>query len=200
MTPQQEQLVLDHMKIVPAIARQLVKRLGLPYWIDIDEMVSCGNVGLCRAALQFDPERGVQFGTYAHFKIRASIIDDFLRKQAPICAPMGKDDIASRRVDIDSLLPRAKLDEYEPSDPTPSIEEILIEAQEQRRKCRHLAFASKSVTKIELRAAVSKHSEGKTLREIGAEQGRSASWAHYRVHCGERQLREALLDPEGETA
>jgi RNA polymerase sigma factor (sigma-70 family) len=185
MTPEQEQLVLDHMKIVPAIARQLVKRLGLPYWIDIDEMVSCGNVGLCRAALQFDPERGVQFGTYAHFKIRASIIDDFLRRQAP----------------IPTALQTAEMEELdEPIDPTPSVEEILIEAQEQRRKCRHLAFASKSVTKIELRAAVSKHSEGKTLREIGAEQGRSASWAHYRVHCGERQLREALLDPAGNDA
>jgi len=33
------------------------------------------------------------------------------------------------------------------------------------------------------------------LREIGAAEGRSASWAHYRVHCGERQLREALLAP-----
>ncbi|MGI9069734.1 MAG: hypothetical protein ACR2JB_00005 [Bryobacteraceae bacterium] len=84
---------------------------------------------------------------------------------------------------------------HEPTDPSPSVEQVLIEQQEQRRKCRHLRFAGLRVGEIELRCATKKHMNGETLREIGAAEGRSASWAHYRVHCGERQLREALSDP-----
>jgi len=176
LTPEQQQLVTDHTHIVPAIAKQLMKRFSLPSWIDLSEMVACGYLGLCNAALKFDPALG-RFETYASWKVRGAIIDDFLRRQAPVMQSTEPD----------------PLDENEPIDPTPSAEETLIEAQERGRKCRHLAFASKSVTAIELRAATSKHSHGKTLREIGAAEGRSASWAHYRVHCGERQLREALL-------
>jgi DNA-directed RNA polymerase specialized sigma subunit len=145
---------------------------------------------MCNAALGFDPERGTKFGTYAHFKVRGAIIDDFLRKQTDVghthrtpCSAIGELEDAD-----------------EPIDASPSAEDVLIEQQEQRRKCRHIAFAGKSVGVIEFRAVTKKHMRGESLREIGAAEGRSASWAHYRVHCGERQLKEALLDPAANDA
>jgi hypothetical protein len=95
-------------------------------------------------------------------------------------------------------LKQGALANAEPADPTPSVEDILIEAGEQRRKCRHIAFAGKSVGEVELRAVTKKHMKGESLREIGKAEGRSPTWAHYKVHCGERQLREALLSTRGE--
>ncbi len=179
LTGAQQQLVTDHLAIVPAIAKQLVKRLSLPHWIDIDEMVSCGYVGLCNAALSFDPTRNIKFGTYAHFRIRGAVIDDFLRKQ-----DVATDDLAAVQAET------RQLDHL--ADPTPSMEDTMIDEQEQRRKCRHLAFAKLSMGEIEYRAVTKKHLQGQTLKEIGAAENRSATWAFYRVHCGERQLRQAL--------
>ncbi|MGI9071302.1 MAG: sigma-70 family RNA polymerase sigma factor [Bryobacteraceae bacterium] len=91
LTTAQQQLVTDHMSLVPGIARQLVKRFSLPHWIDIEEMESCGYVGLCKAALNFDPNRS-NFGTYAHLLVRGAIIDDYHRS---IRAPMFHDVLAT---------------------------------------------------------------------------------------------------------
>ncbi|MGI9070574.1 MAG: sigma-70 family RNA polymerase sigma factor [Bryobacteraceae bacterium] len=196
LSPEQEALVLAHMSLVPGIARMLVKRFSLPHWIDVEEMESCGYVGLCKAALNFDPIRS-NFGTYAHLLVKGAMIDDYLRKQPPTApisgmlnAPDGKK--AWHVWDEPRADKRANYGE-DPADPSPSAEDVLIEQGEQRRKCRHLSFASVRVSEVEFRCATKKHMNGKTLREIGAAEGRSASWAHYRVHCGERQLREALL-------
>ncbi|MGI9073259.1 MAG: sigma factor [Bryobacteraceae bacterium] len=184
LTTAQQQLVIDHAHIVPGIARLLVKRFSLPSWIDIEEMESCGYVGLCSAAIAFDPTRGIAFGTFAHYRVRGCIIDDYLRRQPPVAFRLGDELIEGEELQAAHA---------EPADPSPSVEDVLIEQGEQRRKCRHLSFASVRVSEIEFRCASKKHMNGETLREIGAAEGRSASWAHYRVHCGERQLREALL-------
>jgi hypothetical protein len=113
-----------------------------------------------------------------------AILDHFLRRQTPATLPMISDDVLGSELSSG---------EEEPIDLTPSIEDTLIEAQEQQRKCKHLAFARLEVGEIEFRAVTKKHMAGKTLKEIGASEGRSATWAYYRVHCGERQLRDALL-------
>ncbi|MGI9074295.1 MAG: hypothetical protein ACR2JB_23950 [Bryobacteraceae bacterium] len=159
-------------------------------------MESCGYVGLCKAALNYQPGR-CAFPTYAHLLIRGAIIDDYLRKQQPVMFS-----VANLTLDESAIMGRTQDqgDRWicttipEPCDKSPSVEDILIEQQEQRRKCRHLSFAGLRVSAIEFRCASKKHMNGETLREIGAAEGRSASWAHYRVHCGERQLREALLE------
>jgi DNA-directed RNA polymerase specialized sigma subunit len=122
LSPAQQQLVADHAHIVPSIARQLVKRFSLPYWIDIEEMISCGNLGLCNAALRFDPALG-KFETFASWKVRGAILDGFLRRQAPATLPMISDDF------FESELSNGG---EEPIDPTPSIEDTLIAEQKQQ--------------------------------------------------------------------
>ena len=47
--------------------------------LDLDDLVGEGNLGLIRAAEEFDPNFGVRFGTYATYwikeKIRSALID-----------------------------------------------------------------------------------------------------------------------------
>jgi RNA polymerase sigma factor for flagellar operon FliA len=52
----------------------------LPASIDVDDLVSMGFLGLMDAADRFDPKKGVQFATFAEFRIRGAMLDG-LREQ-----------------------------------------------------------------------------------------------------------------------
>ncbi len=47
----------------------------LPSWIDADDMIQDGMVGLVRSSRRFDPHRGTKLGTFANLLINASICD-----------------------------------------------------------------------------------------------------------------------------
>lgn len=49
-------------------------------FVDIDDMMSCGVIGLIDAVTKFDIHKGINFKTYAGYRIKGEIID-FLRKQ-----------------------------------------------------------------------------------------------------------------------
>jgi RNA polymerase sigma factor FliA len=49
--------------------------LNLPVRVDLDDLVSYGQLGLAEAAREFDPARGVQFTTFAYYRIRGAIYD-----------------------------------------------------------------------------------------------------------------------------
>lgn len=76
-----DQLILEHLPLV----RHLVGKMTaeLPPGVDIDNLESAGVLGLVEAAHRFDPERGVQFKTYAYTRIRGSILDE-LRRNCPL--------------------------------------------------------------------------------------------------------------------
>lgn len=42
---------------------------------ELDEMVACGLLGLIEARQRFDDSRGVQFSTFAYYRIRGAILD-----------------------------------------------------------------------------------------------------------------------------
>jgi RNA polymerase sigma factor for flagellar operon FliA len=50
-------------------------KLRIPPHIEIDDLVSSGVVGLLDALERFDPSRGIQFRTYAEFRIRGAMLD-----------------------------------------------------------------------------------------------------------------------------
>jgi RNA polymerase sigma-32 factor len=62
------QLVTAHLRLVAKIAMGY-RGYGLP----LDELISEGNIGMMRAVLGFDPDRGFRFSTYALWWIRAAI-------------------------------------------------------------------------------------------------------------------------------
>ncbi len=48
---------------------------------DLDDLVSAGFLGLIEAKQRFDPTRGVQFSTFAYYRVRGACIDS-VRKMA----------------------------------------------------------------------------------------------------------------------
>lgn len=48
-------------------------------YVEFDELVALGNVGLTEAAQRFDPDAGVTFTTFAWYRIHGSIIDGLRR-------------------------------------------------------------------------------------------------------------------------
>lgn len=73
MTQEQEQVLLDHLPVVRFLARRIHERL--PQHVDIEDLVSAGVVGLMDAFAKFDPDKKVQFRSYAQFRIRGAILD-----------------------------------------------------------------------------------------------------------------------------
>ena len=73
MTAEQESILLEHLPIVRYLARRIHERL--PQHVDMEDLVSAGVVGLMDAFSKFDPEKKVQFRSYAQFRIRGAIID-----------------------------------------------------------------------------------------------------------------------------
>jgi RNA polymerase sigma factor for flagellar operon FliA len=49
-------------------------------YIDTDDLMSCGVLGLINAVQRFDVNKGISFKSYAFHRIRGEIIDN-LRKQ-----------------------------------------------------------------------------------------------------------------------
>lgn len=79
LTPEQSAWVERAAPKVAIIARSI--RRMLPE-ARIDELESAGYEGLVQAALRYDPESGVAFGAFAHYRIRGAMIDWF-RSQSP---------------------------------------------------------------------------------------------------------------------
>lgn len=73
LTPEQERVLLEHLPTVRYLARRIHERL--PQHIDIEDLVSAGIVGLMDAFAKFDPDKKVQFRSYAQFRIRGAILD-----------------------------------------------------------------------------------------------------------------------------
>ena len=68
-----EQLVFMHQGLVRALARGIHR--SFPSYIELDDLIGYGQIGLAQAARDFDPERGMQFSTFAYYRIRGAILD-----------------------------------------------------------------------------------------------------------------------------
>jgi RNA polymerase sigma factor for flagellar operon FliA len=73
LTAEQERILLEHLPVVRFLARRIHERL--PQHVDIEDLVSAGVVGLMDAFAKFDPDKRVQFRSYAQFRIRGAILD-----------------------------------------------------------------------------------------------------------------------------
>lgn len=64
-------------KYMPTVRRIVLQyNRKLPPKIDVDDLVSAGIVGLLRAMEKFDPEKGVNFPSFANYHIKGSILDE----------------------------------------------------------------------------------------------------------------------------
>ena len=79
MTKSSDSFVEQHTKLVHSIAHKLQRRLDLD--VEHEELVQLGFHGLLEAKERFDPSRGVQFSTFAYYRVRGAMIDG-VRKMA----------------------------------------------------------------------------------------------------------------------
>jgi RNA polymerase sigma factor FliA len=70
---EQERMMVEHLPVVRYLARRIHERL--PQHVEMEDLVSAGVLGLIDAFRKFDPEKKVQFRSYAQFRIRGAILD-----------------------------------------------------------------------------------------------------------------------------
>lgn len=96
---QRDALIIAHQGLVRRVARTMVR--AVPRHVTVDDLVSFGQFGLIDAAARYDASRGVQFNTFAYYRIRGAIFDQVRKEhgQDPVYrAKMGA------RAAVDDLL------------------------------------------------------------------------------------------------
>ncbi len=73
-----DKIIVEYAPLIKYIAQKIASRL--PANIELDDLISCGVIGLMDAIEKFDPGRDNKFKTYAEFRIRGAILDE-LRAQ-----------------------------------------------------------------------------------------------------------------------
>jgi RNA polymerase sigma factor for flagellar operon FliA len=73
-----ESLIMDHMPMVKRVAVHLKARI--PPFMELDELIQVGMVGLIEAARSFDPAKGYEFEHYALSRVRGAILDEVRRQ------------------------------------------------------------------------------------------------------------------------
>jgi RNA polymerase sigma factor for flagellar operon FliA len=68
-----DQIVLDHLPLVKAIAIRVHE--NLPVHVDIDDLVHAGVLGLFDAVTKYDATKNVAFHSYAKHRIKGAILD-----------------------------------------------------------------------------------------------------------------------------
>ena len=76
-----EQIVAKYIPLVKYIASRVI--IGKSKYIEYEDLVSFGMIGLMDAINKFDESRGMKFSTYASIRIKGAMIDE-LRKNSPI--------------------------------------------------------------------------------------------------------------------
>ncbi|MBI3808057.1 MAG: FliA/WhiG family RNA polymerase sigma factor [Nitrospirae bacterium] len=69
-----ELIIKEFAHIVKAMAHRLAYRL--PAYMDAEDLVSVGIIGLMDAMDKYDPGREAKFKTYAEFRIRGAMLDE----------------------------------------------------------------------------------------------------------------------------
>lgn len=69
-----ETLIREHVGLVKYEVDRVAS--GLPDYVDRDDLLSAGLLGLIRAVDRYDPSRGAGFTTYATLLIRGAILDE----------------------------------------------------------------------------------------------------------------------------
>lgn len=69
-----ERLVVEFAPVIRYLAERLSFRL--PPYLDVDDLVHVGVIGLMDAVDKFDPTKEVKFKTYAEVRIRGAMLDE----------------------------------------------------------------------------------------------------------------------------
>ncbi len=209
------EFIAEYRPLVQSIATKLRARYDLTS--GLDDLMADGFSGLIEARDRYDPSRGIQFNTFAYYRIRGAILDG-VRKSAL----MSRRAYASLRAAEAALAVGEEVGDKRAADPaargdvartvetlhdtltkltagfllasvgqdqeTPTPEEVLLEDETRTRVRGALA----SLPERELALVRGFYFEGRRFDEVADELGISKSWAS-RLHTKAlERLREAL--------
>jgi RNA polymerase sigma factor for flagellar operon FliA len=75
--PKGEDLVMAHLGLVKRVALHLKARI--PAFMELDELIQVGMIGLLEASRAFDPVKGIEFENFAHSRVRGAMLDEVRR-------------------------------------------------------------------------------------------------------------------------
>ena len=70
----QDQIIRHHAPLVKQIAHHVLNHL--PRFIQADDIIQAGMIGLLEASKNYDASKGAAFKTYASFRIRGAMLDE----------------------------------------------------------------------------------------------------------------------------
>jgi RNA polymerase sigma factor for flagellar operon FliA len=180
--------------------------------LELDELISYGQIGLLEAADRFDARMGANFLTFAHYRIKGAIFDG-LRKMGVLKGSDARNAYLSERASayLGNLADReaggsnrgGRFDDdvKEISDAVTGLAMVFatsLEASEglqladeslppdlrieQEQLKRRVRAAIEQLPEKERKLLEGYYFQGKTLEEAGAEIGQSKSWAS-RLHA-----------------
>lgn len=217
----EREFVAEHRPLVRTLASRIKTQLELT--TDLEDLIAYGFTGLLEARERFDPSRGVQFTTFAYYRIRGAILDG-VRHMAYLPRRMHVKRKAAEAIDRAAeaaALSRAATPE-ERTDALAALEAIddilgrasaafVISAlgqskQEQEPDAEESLILGEDRARVAAALDVLPERErtliegyylnDRTIEEMGIEMGISKSWAS-RLHTRAlRLLREALDEGE----
>jgi len=203
---------------LPRRAAAIVYRRVHAY-VDYDELVAIGNVGLVEAATRFDPDRGISFPAFAWYRVQGAIIDG-LRKLTSLprrtwrqlvalrAASAYLEHHASNEIRDEAIEPLERMRDAMASirtmymisleavseDDVEPLQTATDEVIDLRRLSVRLRVALEALPEDE-RALMFKHYwEGKQLTAAGTELGISRSWSS-RLHTRAIHRLRAAMEP-----
>ncbi|WP_435745214.1 sigma-70 family RNA polymerase sigma factor [Microbacterium sp. PMB16] len=96
-----ERLARDNMALATFLA---LEKARTAEHVDLDDLMSAARWGLARAALTYEPERGIPFGAFARTQINWAMLSE-MRKADP-AGERGRDKIELIRAAADAVLAR----------------------------------------------------------------------------------------------
>lgn len=69
-----DKIIVSYIDVVKIIAKKIYLKLPANY--ELDDLISCGMIGLIDAIEKYDPNQGVKFKTYAEYRVRGQILDE----------------------------------------------------------------------------------------------------------------------------
>ncbi|MEN0023353.1 sigma-70 family RNA polymerase sigma factor [Microbacterium sp. LWO14-1.2] len=99
--PTPEQLARENMPLATFLA---VEKARSAVHVDLDDLLSAARLGLARAAMSYDPERGIPFGAFASSQINWAMLSEMRR--ADPAGERGRDKIERVRLAAEAVLAR----------------------------------------------------------------------------------------------
>jgi RNA polymerase sigma factor for flagellar operon FliA len=214
-----EEFVREHEGFVRSIASRVRAELDLT--CELEDLVAFGFHGLLEAKARFDASRGVQFNTFAYYRVRGAVIDGVrkmaylprrahqLRKlaeaadtlleqegEARAATPQARGDVQATVQQIDDIL--GKLTAGFVIAAVGQDEETSAPAAPDEQLIRaseaaRVRSALDALPERERKVVHDMYFEGRVLDDIAADLGVSKSWAS-RLHTKALGLLRAQLD------